>query len=318
MLNKQLSFLLSLNQMDFSGFTKSPHSSSQRSYCFLSSSSIAVALRWFIGIDTKIMMSTITKAKGLRVVSLLPSATEMLCLIEQEANIIPKDINIFTPAETYSYKGSLCGRSHECDFPQYISHLPILTSSRTRGSDSLEIHQQVQTALSSNTNLYDISASILGELKPDVILTQNLCDVCSVDFYTVEKVVKSIVPRPLVVNLMPSSMSEILDSILQIGDAVGLQDAAQSLYNRLKLEIDSAKALAMRGLVLRQGKKLKVEFIEWTNPLFPGACIPREHYDCLYLFIPQYYLSLKLVYLNVTLTLNRWTLDCRDVGVCLY
>ena len=106
-----------------------------------------------------------------RVVSFLPSATEVLLLIEEEAGL--------TSATGGAYTGQLVGRSHECDYPASVAHLPVLTASRLSATkDSLKIHLEVQQSLKIGDSLYTMSRPLLEELKPDIILTQSLCDVC--------------------------------------------------------------------------------------------------------------------------------------------
>ena len=110
-----------------------------------------------------------------RVISLLPSATEVLCSIGGESLLV--------------------GRSHECDFPGSIADRPILTAARTTATSSAEIDAEVRAALnggdgevSASASLYHLDADLLRSLKPDVILTQDLCDVCSIDLATVRAI----------------------------------------------------------------------------------------------------------------------------------
>ena len=196
-----------------------------------------------------------------RVVSFLPSATEILVLIEQEAGVA---------GSLTSYAGQIVGRSHECDWPPTLGHLPVLTSSRlSHTTDSLQIHHQVQQALKDHSSLYAIGAGQLEELQPDVILTQNLCDVCSIDLDSVERVVLNMRPKPRIVNLEPTSIAAMLASIGQVGAAVDLEEAATRVTKKLETRLKAA--LAIVAVESEQQGRPSVELVEWLSPLFPAG-----------------------------------------------
>lgn len=183
----------------------------------------------------------------MRVVSLLPSATETLCLIGGE--------------------GLLVGRSHECDFPTGVLRRPILTAQVTRaGSDPGEIDREVSAALSEGRSLYRLDTERLRDLRPDVILTQDLCAVCSIDPETVRAVAAQMDPVPRVVSLNPATFEGVLDDVITIGGAVGLVEAARTaavaLRERFFRASDFVNAFAPRPTAV---------FLEWTHPLFVGG-----------------------------------------------
>ena len=191
--------------------------------------------------------------------SFLPSATEVLLLIEQEAGLT---------SVAGAYTGQLVGRSHECDYPPSITHLPVLTSSRLSPTkDSLEIHLEVQQSLKIGDSLYTMSRPLLEELKPDIILTQSLCDVCSIDVGSVERTIQSLIPRPRVVCLEPTTLAGVMESILKVGKALDLEAAAVSVKSRLEERIN--KAVHRAQTTTRQ--KPSIEMLEWLNPIFPGG-----------------------------------------------
>lgn len=198
-----------------------------------------------------------------RIVSFLPSATEILVLIEQEAGVA---------GTSSSYGGQLVGRSHECDFPPSVGHLPVLTSSRlSHTTDSRLIHHQVQKALKDHSSLYAIGAGQLEELKPDLILTQNLCDVCSIDLDSVERVVLNMRPKkPRIVNLEPTSIAAVLASIGQIGAAVDLEEAAKRVTDKLEARLQTALTVVQEQQHLQQSRP-SIELVEWLSPLFPAG-----------------------------------------------
>ena len=234
-----------------------------------------------------------------RIVSFLPSATEILLLIEQEAHSMGTlrpctgsyNALSISSSSTLSltespYNGMLVGRSHECDYPTNISHLPVLTSSRiTNTTDSLKIHEEVIQSLHENKTLYEISNTLIESLQPDIILTQDLCDVCSIDSPTVERLVYGMNPRPEVVILESVSLNGVFESIVQVGVAINQVDAATAVKHRLQERLDYAISFANNHSVnnnsttnsnidiinIIKKKKKRIEFLEWLHPIFPGG-----------------------------------------------
>jgi ABC-type Fe3+-hydroxamate transport system substrate-binding protein len=179
-----------------------------------------------------------------RVVSLLPSATEALCAVGGEHLLV--------------------GRSHECDFPASIRYLPILTAQRIPHTAApAEIDSMVSAALAQSQSLYTIDEPLLRELRPDVILTQDLCDVCSINLETVQRLAASLPNSPRVVSLNPTTVEGTLDDLLTVALATGLQDRAMpaivALRERLYRTSDFVNPFD-DGPVLA--------FLEWTDPLF--------------------------------------------------
>ena len=139
----------------------------------------------------------------MRVVSLLPSATETLCVL--------------------GGSGLLVGRSHECDEPTAILDRPSLTSQHTDilamgGSSGVDL--AVCEALREGKSLYTLDSDRLRALRPDVILTQDLCEVCSIDLRTVRRVASTMDPVPEIVSLNPATFEDVLDDVLRVGRAV--------------------------------------------------------------------------------------------------
>lgn len=171
-----------------------------------------------------------TTLRCVRVVSLLPSATEILCAI--------------------GGKDLLVGRSHECDFPDTLGRIPVLTGQRTLGGTSAQIDAQVSAALGGGQSLYTLDADRLRALAPDVILTQDLCDVCSIDLGTVRSIAATMTPTPTIVSLNPTSLWQVLDDVLVVGSAIGREAEAQACM-----------------VALREGYWTAIDFV---NPYIPG------------------------------------------------
>ena len=184
-----------------------------------------------------------------RVVSLLPSATEIVhCL---------------------GAAGRLVGRSHECDFPAELGHLPVLTSAwaaMPTASDPAAIDRHVRDSVGSGRPLYRLDTALLARLAPDLIVTQDLCDVCSVDLATVRGVAAGLRPVPAVLSLNPTTLEGVLDDVLRVGDALGLAGAAAGVVVGLRERLFAAEEHVNPFV---EGPR--VLFLEWTDPLFVGG-----------------------------------------------
>ncbi|MEQ8845232.1 MAG: ABC transporter substrate-binding protein [Phycisphaerales bacterium] len=197
----------------------------------------------------------------MRIVSLLPSATEILCLV--------------------GGKDLLVGRSHECDFPSGpdggLGHLPVLTAARTTYAGgpgaSAAVDQQVRTALSGSSegssppSLYELDTQMLETLEPDIILTQNLCEVCSIALPEVEAAAQRIGERtgrePRVISLDPHTLEQVYDDCLAIGKAIGHEGDAMHAVAQLR-----ERFYAAADLVPAFAHAPVVGFLEWTEPIF--------------------------------------------------
>lgn len=178
-----------------------------------------------------------------RVVSLLPSATEILCSIGGRALLV--------------------ARSHECDFPAGLEHLPILTSQRTHPTDPEMVDAIVREQLAKGLSLHTLDEKAMVALQPDIILTQELCDVCCIDVRAVERVAAHISPRPVVLSLNPDGVEGVLDDLLRVGQAVGLERQAQTAMVDLRGRFHRAM-----DYVNPYAYPIPVAFLEWTDPLF--------------------------------------------------
>jgi ABC-type Fe3+-hydroxamate transport system substrate-binding protein len=194
-------------------------------------------------------------ARTIRVVSLLPSATESLLAITGSVR---------------AGRVELIGRSHECDWPagRELADLPVLTGQRTRFESAAQIDAAVRAQLATGQSLYTLDTDLLTQLRPDVILTQDLCQVCSVDLKTVRGVVAAMPPdlRPEIVSLDPTTFEGVFDDLLTIGRAIGLEQEALASTVRLRDRVFRAEEFITPFL---DGPT--VAFLEWTDPIFIGG-----------------------------------------------
>jgi len=157
------------------------------------------------------------------------------------------------------------GVSHECDFPKEANARPRVTHCpvHNAGLTSVEVDQWVRRALQDKGTIYTIDEPLLRELRPDVILTQKLCDVCAVGYGTVARLAETLPGPPQVVNLEPTSLSDIFDDIRRVADACGVLWRAEKLVTRLSERV---------GLVRRRAKRVSYRprcfLMEWVEPPF--------------------------------------------------
>lgn len=188
----------------------------------------------------------------MRVVSLLPSATEI--------------------AHFVGAGDTLVGVTHECDYPPGVEKLPKLTATPIdhRAMTSAEIDAAIGKYLTDTGSIYSLDARLLEELKPDLILTQGLCDVCAVSLSVVEQAAARLPKTPHVLSMNPTSLDEVLDITVEIGDAVGhgaeVRQKVAALYERLA-RVEEAVAGRPRP---------RVGCVEWLDPPFSaGHWVPE-------------------------------------------
>lgn len=183
-----------------------------------------------------------------RIVSLIPSATEILAVLGLGDVIV--------------------GRSHECDFPPEISNLPVCTQARLNSnSTSSEIDRQVNDLLQSALSIYQIKIDILRQLKPTHIITQDQCDVCAVSFGEVENALKSLThSSPQVISLQPDILQDVWHDIARVAEIfdVDSKEVLKSLQNRVQNIEHKTKALSLANIP-------SIACIEWTEPLMSAA-----------------------------------------------
>jgi iron complex transport system substrate-binding protein len=180
----------------------------------------------------------------MRIVSLLPSATEIVCSLGVQDHLV--------------------GVTHECDYPPFVQRLPKVTRSLIPpAASSAEIDTLVRRQLQSGNALYTLDLPMLERLRPDLIITQALCDVCAVAEEEVRAAACRLPGRPKVINLEPQTLTEVLQSIREVGRALGLERRADEVVEALSSRIE---AVERRTASLRQYPR--VAFLEWLDPPF--------------------------------------------------
>ena len=192
--------------------------------------------------------------RSLRIVSLLPSTTEIVCALGLEE--------------------SLVGITHECDYPATVAGKPRLTRSRISHETmtSREIDHAVRSQLDGHGSIYDLAAETLRQLKPDLILTQELCEVCAVSYKTVERAARLFETDVKVISLEPNTIDDIFENIRLVGELTNTKSEADKLIDGLTARLnrirETTKHLAHRPQTL---------MLEWLEPPFaPGHWVPEQ------------------------------------------
>ena len=157
------------------------------------------------------------------------------------------------------------GVSHECDFPEEANARPRVTHCpvHNAGLTSKEVDQWVRRALRDNGTIYTIDEPLLRKLRPDVILTQKLCDVCAVGYGTVARLAETLPGPPRLVNLEPSSLADIFDDIRRVAEPCRVSERANEMIARL-----SARVEAVRERATQIAHRPQCFLMEWVDPPF--------------------------------------------------
>jgi len=179
-----------------------------------------------------------------RIISLIASSTEIVCAL--------------------GFGNELVGRSHECDYPEWVKKLPQCTEPKFNiEGTSYEIDQRVKAILQEGLSVYRVFADMLKALQPTVIVTQIQCEVCAVSEKDVEAAVCEMVEsRPKIVSLNTNALEDFWEDILKVARALDAPQKGMDLVKRLKVRM---KAVEEKTRMISQ--KPRVAFIEWIDPL---------------------------------------------------
>jgi iron complex transport system substrate-binding protein len=183
----------------------------------------------------------------MRIVSLVPSATEMLFALGLGADLIAV--------------------THECDYPDAARDLPKVTRDvLPAGLSSAQIDAAVKERTMAGQSIYELDTDMLHDLRPDLIVTQALCSVCAVSYDDVRTIAEEIESRPRVISLDPHTLGEVLGDARTLAQATDRKDAAVELVRDASARIDRIR-LAVRGARRRP----RVAALEWLDPPFAAG-----------------------------------------------
>lgn len=186
--------------------------------------------------------------KDIRIVSLIPSATEIVAKL--------------------GLQNAIVGRSHECDYPPEIANVPVCTQARLNGkAPSNIINDEIGKILQSALSIYKIKVDVLEKLQPTHIITQDQCDVCAVSFSDVEKAVTELThSSPQIISLQPNTLRDVWGDIERVGQTFEV-DSVKIIENlEARVKICNRK---IQGLSVTEMPT--VACIEWTDPLMTAA-----------------------------------------------
>jgi iron complex transport system substrate-binding protein len=191
----------------------------------------------------------------MKLVTLLPSATEIVARLGLEKNLV--------------------GVSHECDFPKTVTSLPKLTSSRINTNlSSGKIHKSVMEVMKSAVSVYDLDIKLLKSLQPDFIITQDLCDVCAVSFEQVEKACQEVLDKNTrIISLKPKMLGDIWDDVKNVANQLSVSDKGSEFKTETEARIKVVQTRCENSIAR------KVLTIEWLDPIYIGGMWLPEMID---------------------------------------
>ncbi len=183
-----------------------------------------------------------------RIISLIASATEIVCALGFERQMV--------------------GRSHECDFPASVKSLPVCTSPKFEVEGlSYEIDQRVKAILQEALSVYRVDADLLERLQPTHIVTQSQCEVCAVSLKDVEEAVCQFTSsQPVIVSLEPNALADVWADIRRVAETLGAPERGDQLVESLQRRMNEIAAKAQKT-----SSRPTVACVEWIDPLMAAG-----------------------------------------------
>lgn len=181
----------------------------------------------------------------MRIVSLLPAATEIVAALGRTDDLV--------------------GVSHECNFPEAVNRKARVTACEIYGTGigSHEIDQWVSERLATGQDLFTLDEVLLRQLKPELILTQRLCDVCAPAYGSVVALAETLPGPPKVLNLEPALLEDVFGNIREVAEALGIPDVGVRVIDGLR-----ARVARVRERARAIERRPRVAVIEWLDPVF--------------------------------------------------
>lgn len=188
-----------------------------------------------------------------RIVSLLPAATELVCALGLENQLV--------------------GRSHECDYPESVKALPVCTETTLSNQmSSAVIDRIIKSRLSEALSVYTVNREQIKQLQPDVVITQTQCEACAVSLPEVEEALSETLEKPAqLLSLQPALLQEVLNNIMEVADALDVHEEGEQLHEALQDRLD-----LIRHKLKFADSRPTVVCLEWLEPLIiSGNWVPE-------------------------------------------
>ncbi len=190
---------------------------------------------------------------SLKIISLLPAATEIVCALGFEKNLV--------------------GRSHECDFPPSVKQLPVCSEANFPDNlNSLAIDKKVKQLLNDALSVYTVNREKIKQLAPDVVITQAQCEVCAVSLKEVEDALENYLDKQArIISLQPNSLADVFGNIIEVATALNAREKGENLIEELQERVD-----IVRHKLKFIESRPTVACVEWLEPMMvSGNWVPE-------------------------------------------